>query len=73
MRDVDGGRGIYEIGIFCFFVFFFCFLPRDWWGLGGSLELLRDSSDLVKSGNFTLYVPTYADDYRSGVEAVELS
>lgn len=30
MRDVDGGRRIYEVDFFLFFFSFF--LSRDWWG-----------------------------------------
>lgn len=50
MRDVDGGRGIYEIGLI---VFFFPFARLVGFG---RLEFLRERCFWVKSGNFTLYV-----------------
>lgn len=52
MRDVDGGRRIYEID---FLFFFFLFLFRAIGGVG-RLKFLRERLVWVKSGNFTLYV-----------------
>lgn len=65
MRDVDGGRRIYEMSFF-FTVLFFLFraIGGDW-----EIGIFAGEVFLEKSGNFTLYVPTHADECWSGVEA----